>query len=224
MERLNEIKDLKREYYCVSGWIRKESIIFIPSAIIKLCVSFYGFIGWSQNYKGQNITIQDNIITMMHPQGQYDAAYNRHKMQSICGQQIVKHDTHYWRFKILSIGTFDPILMIGIVQINKLNEKRLTKHMNERISPYLTNVVMFVVNRCKLEDKMTIRRKLVKYGHFGCRQNDIIEMCLDLNLKTLSYAINGNFQGIACKNIKHGKYKMVASISTGSILELLSFD
>ena len=45
--------------------------------------------------------------------------------------------------------------------------------------------------------------------------NDILEMELDLNLKTLILIVNGGDPVIACDNVKEGRYRLILGTNMG---------
>ena len=198
----------------VHGYFRmkaKKYRKYIPVDIVSICIMFYGFSwSWSDHYKGKDIIVDGNIISLTQK-------HNKYSVQTICSKHAVKYGIHGWKFKLLSATH----IFIGIVLMNKLNNKRLIKYKDKQISPYCTNIIMFDVTNGGLENKITSKRKIHSYGK-QCRKGDVIDMWLNLCAKTLIYDINGQSQGIASDKIKAGEYRMIVSMYSGSSLELLS--
>ena len=70
--------------------------------------------------------------------------------------------------------------------------------------------------------------QMTKYGQFICSENTIISMYLDLNKRDLSFAINGEDQGVAFHEIKQKKdlkYRFMAQIAyEGCSVEIVNFE
>ena len=229
------MEDLKRvnikDEYTVVGYIRNESIQDIPYGIIQICILFFVcFEQWSQQYKGNRITINGSIATItVGPTGSSTS------LQSIVGQNVIKQSgIHHWKFKILEIkSTVYWKLVMGIVNVDNVNDDTLKNWMKTYLSAWDSKVYIYITTYGSKEtveggrkmqncDKTATRSD--SYG-IHCDDGYIIDMYFDLDEAKLAFCVNNKYQGIAFKNIKGREWRMGASMSgTETSLQLVSYE
>ena len=227
-----------KDEYIVVGYIRNESMTDIPDGIVQICILFFVCVEqWSQQYKGDRITINGNVATIkMGSEGEQG-------LQSIVGRNVIREcGIHHWRFKILQIKSiFVNIpclwkLVIGIVNVDNVNDETLKKQMETYLSAGDSKVYIYITawgSRAKRQYKHSKGKKVktddrgkarsVPYG-IQCLDNDVIDMYLDLNKGKLAFCVNNEYQDIAFKNIRGKEWRMGASMSGRSTsLQLVSY-
>ena len=222
VEKLKEVNI--KDKYAVTGYIREQSFKDIPYGIMQICILFFAFIErWSSDYKAAEIQITDRIATIT---AKYTGA-----LRSVLGDTIViSKGIHHWRLKLLQVnGTTNWKVAIGIVQVKNITAKQLKNYVKSYLTHYIygstENIRAHVFVACRNQglDPKVIGYK-TKYHDTYCKNNDIIDMYLDLNTKRLSFAVNDEYLGIAKSDIPPLEYRMGVSISGwGTSVELISY-
>ena len=121
--------------------------------------------------------------------------------------QIAKSGIHKWTFKLLFVNPSIYYMTIGVFK------------MNHEMLPYKTSYEYvgdsygWIVNYRILTRGDGNRQKM--YGaERKCVTNDTVVMTLDLDKKTLRYAVNGKDFGVAFKGIADTEYKAVVSTNS----------
>lgn len=236
INRFDRLKQVNtKDELTVAGYIRKQSSINIPYEIIQLCILFFvHFEKWSKIYHGNGIQISDSIARRV---------FNETHLESALGELVIKSGgIHHWRFKLLKInGTkANWKIAIGVVQVKGTNEISLKRHTQSYLTKKQytfdnTDIKSYVYvvcrkNRCSSngvpfnKTKMPLYDRDDDYLHKYGKENDIVDMYLDLKDKTISYAINDEYLGIGDRDVMDTEYRMGVSISgTGTEIELLSY-
>eukprot|EP01084_Bolivina_argentea_P203089 346909_1 len=190
----------------VNGYIRefqallpaKNTYFIIPNVINYICMIFYANT-WDVDNMSIHCELKENTVK------QIDRSHS-----STFLVNIIDSGRHSWKFKI-SFGKdrYAWSHLIGIWTVNPAaNESQIgggygfVASQGVICSPGFSSVEL-------------------NYG-IKCKSNDIIDMCLDMDLLTLSFGINDVDYGIAYSNITPGKYRAAVNLfAQGDTVELL---
>ena len=209
-------KDLLR------GWTRPSAsnAINIPDEIIQICILFYLIVEeWNENGKGKTIEIMNESATICECM---DDSYQMISGSIICKRNVCTF--HRWTLKLLK---YNPIKywnnVVGIVD---------TKRVDPCITDFGDNIkrdgTYFFIGYSKAYLKpqlMKAEGSKFNYGESVNKENDIIEMVLDLKRGTLGFIINGTDYGVARDDIQiDGEYCMFITVNgKGTSFEILSY-
>ena len=150
---------------------------------------------------------------------------------SVLGTLMLKSGVHRWRFKVLNLDECQHFwrIVIGVVKVNELSDDQRTQLLHEHIGKYQKSYGM-VFNSQRPDTAYAI--DTTRSGYFGeeygqvCREKgDMVDMYLDLEHFTLSYAVNGVYHGFAFRNIDAVEYKMIMTLGKrGTQMELVSYE
>lgn len=160
----------------------------IPDLILFICMAYYyDPEGWDPKLCDEKIKIEKDTITVLR-------CSPNHWYSSISMKKYIepKSGIHTWTFRIDNKNSSWHVL--GIWKLDKEFE-RVYKHGYG-----------YVLSEGFLANPN-------KYGSFGrqygihCKNNDVIEMIVDMDKLCISYKVNDQELGIAFKDIEETKYK-----------------
>ena len=168
----------------------------IPDLIVHLCLMFYYIKEcWDPIWCIDigNFIVNKNEITKKKSLMGYKSAFL---------SQIVSKGIHHWRFKIIIRGGGNNI-DIGICKTSKVN--------SENANAYFTKTpgdgYAYICTQGSLNGYGKQKPLLPL-----CKQNDIIDMFVDLNTYQISYAINHGLKVLAFANIAKDEYRAAISM------------
>ena len=189
--RLEQEHKLRNEKI-VKGYVRRVHHTLIPIDIINLCIMFYHV---------EMDEIDPNYLSPYHLIKKRGILKHNHrhigskmKQSTSLFRRCVSNGKHEWKFKLINNGW----IIIGIC-------RRFKSHYspNDTFTKY-GNGYGYDISNGAYEPRTW---SSVAIDAMRCKKNDIIEMCLDLNNLTLSFAVNGNNKGVAFKGIESAEYK-----------------
>ena len=177
--------------------------------IIQICILFYFLREYFEKIGKLSKLSDDKLtITNISIDGDWSTCY---------GAQLIKANTnliHKWKLRINELDP-NPVLCIGIDDSNgKFVDKCFSQQRTSMNYAYKANATKRVQN---------------KSSNYGTqwKQNDIIEMIVNLSKQTISYAVNNKNQGIAFSKIKKDNntiYRLAAYIfDPGDSITLLNY-
>ena len=203
----------------INGYIRNMQVILpkdetfynIPPLINHICLIYYGSTDeWDSKYISKKMKLQDNCITNIS-----DVAY---EYVSAFGRAIISSGKFHWKFKIEKVQKTGWYIVIGIWKIKSEVEPPKETYFTHK--GYKSGYG-FVTEDGKLVTE-TGGSSFKKYG-VPCKTGDIIDMYLDLDKLTLSFAINGTDYGPAFRDIENTSYRMALNMQQkGDSLRLLN--
>ena len=210
-------KNHKRELL-VAGYVRNvETIHKIKSVPIEINDIIYLYQRlldvWNKKYSNEGVVIDESTGIM---------SVNSEEDVTAYGSIIVSKDVFKWRIKLVSVGENDIVTpsFIGIIE----NEEALLMRYQDRFH-WDRNGCQLCGGSGSLYSSMPGILKPL-HGNYQCRwkkQDDILEMTLDLNEHTLSYKVNDTDFGVAFKNIRQNEYRLAWSTfdAKGAIFMLM---
>lgn len=194
----------KKSKFTVFGYIHeheslqksKKKIYKIPLLIQYLCLGYYDS---SDKWDKSHCKIDKNIANI-----------TSYENKSAFLTNIISKDKYKWKFKIQSLSINAHIFFSIRPFISETNYNTLPEYV----------FCGATGSRAILIDEKT-DTKVHDYGT-KCKQNDIIEMILDLNKNTLSFIINGINYGIAFNNILNTQYRAIVDCCSSARIELIN--
>ena len=184
----------------------------IPPLINKICQAFHGASDeWDPKHVPRMMKLNDNCIEKTASNGSYCSAF---------GKEIISSGQFHWKFKIENVGYRHWAIVLGIWKVKS--------ESNPPKETYFTHKgddggYAFVTDNQKLVNKTGggYRSEPSKYGTKKVENGDYIDMYLDLDELTLSYAINDQDCGKAF-DIEDTAYRMAVNMRhVGTCLRLL---
>ena len=231
-----DLDHYSKQIYLVSGFIHTQEIKLkihsIPMDIIQLLLTFYVIKDeWDNKIcQREEIDLNKYTITNKSCNGRYKNIYLRHTTDENRG-------IYHWTFKMINIPSDKQYIIIGITSDNT------PKQFYNVFDGTMFNGYSYGYNVGGGYLQSTLIDSGRKYSYqaswrsslyydnnnsdgYGiqCGNNDIIDMYLNMNNKTLSYDINKISYGIAYEDITPNKYKGVVSMYWwDESIELVSF-
>ena len=176
----------------VVGYIR-QSIenkfnISIPTEIIKICHSFWGFFACDEWDEAKSY----HTVTIIGPRFSSNDKVNH----SVYGKQIIKSGIYHWKIKMIKKASsfYENHPFVGIVRDENILGKYSTDCMWCNRGGYLL---------CGASNLIAPPSSGKSYGSQPfVNTGDVLELILDLKKKTIKYIINDKDQGIAFKNVR----------------------
>ena len=176
--------------HTVNGFIRQQQLINAISTKIPIMINYF-ILSYYDSTDKWNIKQTDNTIKidkeLIHSSG------SKKKIAATAYlTNIIQFDKYSWKFKIINLPKF---AVFGICNVNQ----------KFKLESLIAHDIGYSFNVCNL--KLTgggindFRCSANRYG-IKCKNNDIIEMILDMNDSTLSFVINAQKFGPAFDNIK----------------------
>ena len=213
--RLPKLEELERDFeVLIAGYIREIQPFLshqVPIITNQLTISYYDSSDkWDKECIGDHLTIINKSFIR--------ADENCRNAVSL-SQKITSLNKYKWKFHILNTNKILN-LDIGVYKVNDIN---VPNPNNFWVSGPQQMYAIDVITGKKIEP---IHGRLQEFGT-KCSNDcgDFIDMILDLNIFTLSYAINGNNHKISHR-VERAEYKafiMINYIGTGkkTVIELL---
>ena len=201
---------LDRNTNLIFGWVRDQikDLVVVPVALQLLCLSFLIFIKDVFDLKliCDGLNTDNNIVSKVNDDNVFKSASCYFKNILLKGKNI-------WLFQITH---YSPNALIGIY-----NNKYPVKYTDESFhkSYYCRDEWDNYHNRgygLHLNGTLTNIHELGWYGakySYHCKNNDMIEMILDLQNGILSYKINSKYYGKAF-DIEIGEYRAAITVSS----------
>ena len=192
VEKFHEIKNMDKEsIYTVYGFIRDSQKMLpknkpyynIPELINKICLIFYyDNDEWDKKYISSGMKLV-NKNCLVQTQINYKSSF---------GKRIIKSGKKNWKFRIEKCQYESWGILIGIWKIESEKEPPTETYFTHRGD---NAAYAFNVDYAKLVNKRGSGHGR-DYG-IKCKDGDIIDMYLDMNNLTLSFAINNKHYGKA---------------------------
>ena len=203
----------------VAGYVRHIEIIYkmtsVPKPIIDIIYLFQQFCDlWSKTYTHHGISINDMANTIIVTAGD-----DTFKSRTAYGSNVIEDGIHKWKIKILSIRydfSFAGVPFIGII---KDDEQYLKKYVDR--GTWECDGYLFCGGNgefCGMNDPDDVKYEDLLMGLKWKRPNDILEIVLDLNQRTLQFSVNGEDPMIVWGKdgddcIEKGKYRLALTCS-----------
>ena len=212
LKKLKNIDQMTKDL--VNGFIRdiqrylpnNQTYYNIPSSIKNICILFfYMFDEWNPNMIGKGFTIvNDTKLVSEYSSFTWRAAYL---------SKMIENGQHIWKFKLVQGNCF----MIGIWDCKYDSSITLSGDLDRSDGKSYVYHTYFA--HCNKYPNASWEEN----GSYGqkCKEGDIISMCVDMELLTLSFMINDNDFGKAF-DIKNAKYRAAVACYESSYIELLS--
>ena len=132
---------------------------------------------------------------------------------------IVESGVHKWTFKLVRV--YRLALVIGVWKDKKWNKYGknsliLDGSSRHRAYGYMVTHKLLIPG----EDS----NRILEWAEHKCKSGDILEMCLDLHRRELSYSVNDMSLGIAYQDIEQTSYRAAVSLwDRGDCVELLAY-
>ena len=227
LKRVNKDVDL-----LISGYVRLNTQSIVPYGIVQIVIVYFMVIEeWDIKNKGKFMEvsgINNQICECTNPEEKPGSNYN-----SVLGIMQVNSGKHHWKFKITKLDEMKAFwrIVIGIIMINKVDDNQLKNILKADLSKH-GKAYGAVVN---YENKDSYKTKpmffhawdyeVTEYGECCKNVGDVIDMYLDLDNYTLSYAIKGVNYGNAFEDIDKTEYKMILTLSRiGTAVELVLYE
>ena len=187
----------------------------IPSCINQLCALFYmyPFDKWDIDAISDRFVIDGDVLSY-EKTSIYGAA-------TAFMSNIIEHGKYEWKFRL---NKYDGTgVIIGVWNIN--DQPKIDDALNTWIgrdkntSSYVYDWRNTQINNDGIHEKIPIRA-MKGYGQRP-KKGSVIEMCLDLNVGSLSFKIDGEDYGVAYDNIKPSKYRAALSSWQGNDIQYL---
>ena len=218
----------------ISGYVRTNSLMSIPYALIQICIAYFLCIEeWDVKNKGKHLKISgiyDQICECTNPEQTTWMNY-----QSVLGTLRVDSGKHHWKFKITKLDhVVDAYwrIIIGVIKIDRFSQEDVKKVLESYLGD-CCKMYGFVPNRrnndsCSI-DPYSGDSPLKAYTDCCKDVGDIIDMYLDIDNQRLCFVLKGKNHGDVYKEngIKIDKtaYKMGMTLSCiGTAVELVSYD
>eukprot|EP01084_Bolivina_argentea_P208737 355759_1 len=218
----------QKDINIVFGYIRKcESHLFhsnityytIPDLVIHLCLSYYHILmdKWHMDSLCDEFTVENETLITNNAEWTNDSDYHRTAFLS----NIIESGQYKWTFQVLNYkGTSHGYnYFFGIHKISS------SKDLKQLSKTYFTkdtkNVYGWLAScRMLLDLKCNVGSCNDDYGQ-EIKDNDIVEMCIDLYNMHLKYIVNGKDYGKAF-DIEKTKYRAAVLLSCqGNQIKLL---
>ncbi len=181
----NIAKILQKRKDTVTGFIRAQKSAKIPVPIVNICIVYYG--------NGQDLFDPTCIGSHMQlcNDGKYVIVTDNFVTASAYLSIIIDSGIYEWKFKI-----HEPLGMIGIWKVQ--NEPSVNAAFTLG-SPTIQGYGYCIDDNTlsTLNTGATGGYSCKSYGQFSVQSNSEIDMILNMNNLTLSYAVNGTYFGKA---------------------------
>ena len=219
MASLEDVKTINNgTKYCIYGYVRRaqntlpsdDSVYYTIPELVIYWILLYYFVreefdekNMSEYYK---ISDDNKIVTRV-----------KLGAGAVYLKAIARRGIHRWKFKLRHCNTQNYYFVIGVWKMHHPLEIDVNMY-SYHISSYFHG---WIVNYSKGTGGELTR---FTYGKRNCRTDDIIEMTLDLDDRSLAYNVNDESFGIAHKNIEQTEYKAVISTNwTEDSIEFISY-
>lgn len=200
---------IDKEVLLVAGYIRNIDIKKIIPDVIKDEIYKYQklmYDKWDKKYSHQDMIIDDdgtNDVSIL--------TYSTVNALRAYGSQVIDHGIFTWKIKIISTGDWNPYSTEANIGIIEDNEKVLTQDQEDEDWFETEHGYQFdsgngaVYTSNKFAE---IIRGASKYQR-EFKSNDIFEMTLNLEERTLSFNINKCGSWTAVRNIAKVNYRLI---------------
>ena len=207
--------------FMVAGYVRNitimNNVLYVPNEIIQIIHLFARLCDeWSRKYSLGEAEIIDNNIDAI-------VRIKTDNMMTVFGSNVISQGIYKWQIKIIKMkhNSEDESGHPPYIGIIEDDEKLLQRHnINtnwDRCGYQLsTSVALYGGNRNNHAEERDYQCKWKN-------DQDILEIELDLNERTISFTLNGKYFGVAFWNIKKANYRLTMTVleCQGSVFQLL---
>eukprot|EP01084_Bolivina_argentea_P250933 420637_1 len=205
------ILNYNKDELLVVGFIKEIEKMYkiqVPNVVKDIIYKYQRLIydKWNKKYSYQSIEIDatESMITFTEYACAHGTAY---------GSEVIDDGIFEWKIKIMSMSQFAAYswFAIGIIEDN---EDVMEKHKEDLDWDESENGYQLLLDGIRgfLYTMNISAKQTPNYQCKWLKENDILEMTLNWNRKTLSFKLNGKDHGIAFRNISQIKYRFVLSV------------
>eukprot|EP01084_Bolivina_argentea_P000504 945_1 len=198
------------DQHLMYGFARFHCDRLVPDAIIDMCLNYYViFEEWDNGWKSDLIVITEkynNRCTVID---------NSNCFHTVLGIKRVKYGKHHWRIKlkeyISNWGYWRNV--VGIVKTSQFEKSMLQSNIcvNFEQGYFFIGWACHKTQSVITSDKNT--HKLKPYGRAMVMFGDIVDIYLDLEYGTLSFALNGEYFGVSHRVDINTEYRLCITIN-----------
>lgn len=210
------------DHLLINGYTRRSSEYLIPKVVNELCLQYFAiFEEWDDEWKSESIQIENDSLNH-----RCICTDNSHYFHTILGTKRVRYGKHHWRLKLKEYrsnwGYWRNVC--GIVKTSEFTKDMLTSNqcVNYQHGYFYIGFVMYKALSAITSDQSS--HKLTPYGRSMVMFGDIIDIYLDLEYGTLSFALNGEYFGISHRIDIDTEYRICVVLNgKNTSFEILSY-